>query len=102
MLGVNIILKNAAYTIAVYLITQTTVLFFFSVWIPWGNPDLTKKQRFQIVRVRLIENIPINYLISDGKLIRKRKMIKIFKNSGSYFRGFFGICSVWNEKLSDE
>lgn len=82
--------KNTAYTIAVYLLTQTTVLFFFSVWMPWGNPDMTKTiavlyilvgytLSFYIVRVRLIENIQINYLINDGKLIRKRKMIKILK-----------------------
>ncbi|WP_260449291.1 hypothetical protein [Listeria marthii] len=82
--------KNAAYTISVYLITQTAVLFFFSVWMPWRNPDLTKTfaityillgyaLSFYIIRIRLIEDVQINYLINDGKLIRKRKTIKVLK-----------------------
>ncbi|WP_226896579.1 hypothetical protein AADZ52_13745 [Listeria welshimeri] len=97
--------KNAAYTIAVYLITQTAVLFFFSVWMPWENPDMIRTYAilyilfgyglsFYIIRIRLIENIQINYLIKDGKLIRKRKTIKILKIV-AVILGLALVVAIW-------
>lgn len=73
--------------------------------MPWENPDMIRTYAilyilfgyglsFYIIRIRLIENIQINYLIKDGKLIRKRKTIKILKIV-AVILGLALVVAIW-------
>lgn len=82
--------KNAAYTLSVYLFTQTALVFYItSIEIS----DSTMINRIAaclyilfgyclslyITKIKLIENVQTKYLANDGKLGKKKRTIKAIK-----------------------
>ncbi|MBF2514147.1 hypothetical protein IA833_06970 [Listeria marthii] len=94
--------KNAAYTLSVYLFTQTA-LFFYITSIEISDSTMINRiaaclyilfgycLSLYITKIKLIENVQTKYLANDGKLGKKKGTIKAVKILSAVLVGFIVI-----------
>lgn len=82
--------RKAAYTMAVYLFTQTALIFYIASLEISGSNVINRivallyillmyGLSFYVIQIKLIENVQTKYLADDGKQIKKKRTIKLVK-----------------------